>query len=273
MSDQQFQEFVEMTIKEKSSLSSPPLQVVDSIGMDRSDQPKRSSRHGARNQNRHKNFTKWLIQAFPHLLEAAKYDGTRPEKRHILDVAGGKGELAARLSMCHQCSVVLVDPRKANVIDCFQRVVLPKLPKKHQQRLQQKLELNPGFLESVIDSRVNQLVCTFDEDAMASNRDLQEAIRNASLLVGMHADGATEAIVDCALQYSKPFVVVPCCVFPRLFSQRTLIQPDGSQVPVRTHEQFCQYLLLKDSRLTLTVLPFEGRNIAIWWDGKDSESS
>ena len=58
----------------------------------------------------------------------------------------------------------------------------------------------------------------------------------------------------------KPFVVVPCCVFPNLFRSRYL---EGR--PVRSYEQFCQYLYEKDPRLNKEVLPFEGRNIAIWW--------
>jgi len=105
--------------------------------------------------------------------------------------------------------------------------------------------------------------------------------------VGLHADGATEAIVDAALLYRKPFVVVPCCVFPNLFRDRYVRVPlvdapeDGGdagqesgariveekRVPVRTHEQFCRYLLEKDQRFMREVLPFEGRNVAIWWDG------
>jgi hypothetical protein len=33
------------------------------------------------------------------------------------------------------------------------------------------------------------------------------------VIIGMHPDQATEAIVDMALKYRKPFAVVPCCVF------------------------------------------------------------
>eukprot|EP00555_Chaetoceros_dichaeta_P013037 CAMPEP_0198269748 /NCGR_PEP_ID=MMETSP1447-20131203/42439_1 /TAXON_ID=420782 /ORGANISM="Chaetoceros dichaeta, Strain CCMP1751" /LENGTH=132 /DNA_ID=CAMNT_0043961465 /DNA_START=42 /DNA_END=440 /DNA_ORIENTATION=+ len=113
----------------------------------------------------------------------------------------------------------------------------------------------------------------------------------------MHADGATEAIVDMALQYRKPFVVVPCCVFPNFFQHRfvpvltneggvvvldddeddtdTDVKPwDGGtdetnvkMMPVRTHEDFCRYLALKDSHFIVETLPFEGRNVAIWWNG------
>ena len=44
---------------------------------------------------------------------------------------------------------------------------------------------------------------------------------------------------------------------------------DGTSVKVRSYEQFCRYLVQKDERFVMETLPFEGRNIAIWWDGKD----
>ena len=37
----------------------------------------------------------------------------------------------------------------------------------------------------------------------------------------------TEPIVDVACRLGKPFAVVPCCVFPRLFPHRRL--PDGRE--------------------------------------------
>jgi hypothetical protein len=38
---------------------------------------------------------------------------------------------------------------------------------------------------------------------------------------------------------------------------------------VRSHEQFRRYLVAsKDTRFKMETLPFEGRNVAIWWDGR-----
>lgn len=230
---------------------------------------KKSGRHGARNQHRHKHFAKWLLQTFPQS-KLTSSDNTR-STQHVLDVAGGKGELAARLCFCHGLKVVMVDPRTCDIVRCFQSLVLPKLPKKWQQRFKAQQEANPHFLEELKAERFRQLVMAFDQTTLSTCQDLQDMVQNASLLVGMHADGATEAIVDAALRLKKPFVVVPCCVFPRLFSKRTIQQQDGSTVQVRTHEQFCQYLLQKDSRFMGEVLPFEGRNVAIWWDGDYSD--
>jgi hypothetical protein len=220
---------------------------------------RRSGRHGARNQTRHKIFCKWLLQRFPQLLHN-NTDVT------VLDVAGGRGELAARLTMCHQIRVIMVDPRPADVADCFETLVLPKLPNKWQAKLAEHKKENPDFIKETVNSRFTQLTMRFDEQMLETSQELQEAIQDALLLIGMHADGATEAIVDAALRYEKPFCVIPCCVFPKLFPQR-MVREDDRQVQVRTHEQFCRYLVERDSRFVMETLPFEGRNVAIWWDG------
>ena len=75
----------------------------------------------------------------------------------VVDVAGGKGELAARLAICHQLNVVLVDPRRADVLQTFLSLVLPKLPKRHQQRMEQKCRENPEFPSQVFQERFDQL--------------------------------------------------------------------------------------------------------------------
>ena len=38
-------------------------------------------------------------------------------------------------------------------------------------------------------------------------------------------------------------------------------------VRVRNHEQLCRYLVAKHAGFRMETLPFEGRNVAIWWDG------
>ena len=223
----------------------------------------------------------------------AAMDDSHNRKLHILDVAGGKGEVSARLTMCHQQRVVMVDPRPADVVGCFESTVLPKIPNKWQRRLENQRTANPDFVTDVVESRFRQLVTTFDQykimidfnedtewspppNRLESREDLielQAAVQHATLIVGLHADGATEAIVDAALKYRKPFVVVPCCVFPNFFPMRRILEDrkDGippQMIPVRSHEQFCTFLLRKDPRFVMEELPFEGRNIAIWWDGK-----
>lgn len=226
--------------------------------------PDRRKRHGARNQHKMKHLVKWLHDIF--------FDAfTTACESHVLDVAGGKGELAARLTMCHGMTVTMVDPRPADIPTVYLKGVVPKLPTKWQQRLEERCSANPKFVQETIDERFQQLVMCFSEETVSGETRLRQAIQGCTLIVGMHADSATECIVDVALRHQIPFVVVPCCVFPNLFQQRFLLETDGvttTKVPVRNHEQFCEYLLRKDSRFRKDVLPFDGRNIAIWWNGK-----
>lgn len=226
-------------------------------------------RHGSRNQHRHKSFVKWLVNTFD--LDKSKVEdegGKRITNRHILDVAGGKGEVSARLCMCHLQQVVMIDPRKADIVSCFETQVLPKIPNKWQRRLIERQTENPSFVQDTISDRFRQIVTTFDDYSVSTSTELQDAVKQSKLILGLHADGATEAIVNAALEYNKPFVVVPCCVFPNLFTSRRVENDDGVMVPVRSHEQFCRYLASKDKRFRTEELPFEGRNFAIWWDGK-----
>jgi len=228
---------------------------------------KNNKRHGARNQHRHQQLCKWIMDHFPIATPLQKGD-------LVVDVAGGKGELAARLTMCHQLHVLMIDPRLADLPTTFERTVLPKLPKRHQTRFQQRTTEHPDFLKDVLNERFQQLDIVFDESTVESNSVLQEALRNCQLIIGMHADGATECIIDVALQFQKPFLVIPCCVFPNLFQQRTVMDIDEDtgvekRVQVRSHDQFCRYLLAKDKRFRQVVLPFEGRNVAILWDGNE----
>jgi hypothetical protein len=305
---------------------------------------RKSDRHGARNQHRHKHFARWILQTFPHVVDectccssstatmmTTSTEGEDQEHKatsstssstsstsigtHILDIAGGKGELSARLSLCHSLRIRMIDPRPANISDVYMNSVVPKLPKKWQISLKKRLVCRPNFVDDMVNDRFVQLVTHFTIDAPSSPLDdndddniedeegrrlfqdesVEDAVRNASLIIGLHADGATEAIVDAALRYNKPFVVVPCCVFPNFFRDRFIFVDNDEEdyndakdnlsggnssnsgdrhekkkkrVAVRTHEQFCQYLLDKDDRFRKEILPFEGRNVAIWWDGK-----
>ena len=249
---------------------------------DKSSEKSLRKRHGARNQHKIKFFLRWLVATFPTAFESSRVQDSGAAYSHepthnddefyqhplILDVAGGKGELTARMCFCHHQRVVLVDPRPADVEQCYETLVLRGLPKKWQSRLREKQATNPQLLLQTLQERFRQFTIYFDVQTVAQDPRLHAAIQHAELLVGMHADGATEAIVDIALQYKKPFVVIPCCVFPNLFHHRKIVKDDGVSYPVRSYEDFCDYLQQKDPRFKRSILPFEGRNVAIWWDGK-----
>jgi hypothetical protein len=91
-----------------------------------------------------------------------------------------------------------------------------------------------------------------------------------SLAVGLHPDQATDPIVEFALWQRAPFVVVPCCVFPRLFpGRRVRVEGGGGDEdsvlrPVTSYAQLVQHLLQRREGTQTAVLPFEGANIAVY---------
>ena len=85
-------------------------------------------------------------------------------------------------------------------------------------------------------------------------------LRECGVVVGMHPDQATEAIVDFALAHGKSFAVVPCCVFPSLAPQRRV----RSGQRVVQYPAFIQYLAEKHHGIRIGRLPFAGKNIVLY---------
>jgi len=104
-----------------------------------------------------------------------------------------------------------------------------------------------------------QLCARFDRPFLTAHAALWSRV---SVVIGLHPDEATEPIVDFALAHRKPFVVLPCCVFPKSNTHRML--RDGS--PVLSHEQFCVYLQEKHPSIRRTRLTkMEGRNVLLYY--------
>ena len=81
------------------------------------------------------------------------------------------------------------------------------------------------------------------------------------LVVGLHPDEATEPLVDCAIQFSLDFAVIPCCVFSQDFPQRRL---RCGQEPT-SYDHFCDYLTEKHPEIRSQLLPFIGRNKVLYY--------
>jgi len=79
-------------------------------------------------------------------------------------------------------------------------------------------------------------------------------------LVALHPDEATAEIVQQAVTNRIPFLVVPCCVFARLFPERKT--KNGQSVS--TYENLLEYLQEMDTSIQRTTLSFGGKNIALW---------
>lgn len=72
-----------------------------------------------------------------------------------------------------------------------------------------------GDLEDDVTSAGNE-----GDGNPVSASSIANLLRGCSIIVGMHPDEPTGAIVDCAVALGKPFAVVPCCVFPERFVNR-----------------------------------------------------
>jgi len=92
-------------------------------------------------------------------------------------------------------------------------------------------------------------------------KQVKEVLLNCSIIVGLHPDQATEAIVDFALQWSKPFAVIPCCVYHKEFPHRK----GANGKPISKYEDFVSYLMAKNSQIMMTELDFEGKNKVLYW--------
>jgi hypothetical protein len=105
-------------------------------------------------------------------------------------------------------------------------------------------------------------------------------LSSCTAIVALHPDQATDAVVEVALRQEIPFVVVPCCVFSRLFPHRRRPyaadnnkSADGNinneyehadDLSVNTRLQLIQYLQAKDDRILRVDMPFIGANTVLW---------
>ncbi|KAF4656467.1 hypothetical protein FOL47_008903 [Perkinsus chesapeaki] len=89
--------------------------------------------------------------------------------------------------------------------------------------------------------------------------------RDCSVVVGMHPDQATGYLQAAAMEYGKPYAIVPCCVFSDEFTDRFITKDGSDGVPVRTHEELVQWLLQRDApQAQAGWLKFHGKNRVVW---------
>jgi hypothetical protein len=105
-------------------------------------------------------------------------------------------------------------------------------------------------------------------DADETFSTLEQTLSECSIVLGMHPDQATDAIVDFALEFGKPFAVVPCCTYSKEFPKRrrppSPANPNGGGL-VTTHKHLVEYLLAKAPGLCRTAtLPFGGMNTVVY---------
>lgn len=171
-------------------------------------------------------FCDWLIDAY-----GADF---LSQGSGVLDVAGGRGEVAFILHTVKGIPTTLIDPRPQ------------KLSKKQHAQLQALAAGDPAqgrpsvyvtrqdgvvmARRSLEDGRLfpgllpDQILMEFGPDLWHGSTH-GPMLQQCSLVIGLHPDQATDAISDFASAFGKPQAIVPCCVFPRLFPHRMLPQP------------------------------------------------
>lgn len=216
---------------------------------------------------RHAIFASWLVDVFGVTSLRAGAG--------VVDVAGGKGLISWELAWAHKVPCTVLDPRHARPgASELRRLRRHCLARAEKSRDDRSLSTDGrGESEDCIaggeaadpDGLVTYVQgCLHDGvDGRRIEDDRAEMLLDrASLLIGMHSDEATEAIVDAALRRGIDFAVVPCCAFPSRFPDRSLA--DGSAVV--TTAQFIRYLKAKapDDVIREAWLPFEGRNAVLY---------
>lgn len=159
----------------------------------------------------------------------------------VLDVAGGRGDVSFELFTKQGIRSTLVEPRERKL-------------NKHQHKFLKKAAkmLKTEACASAMPKLCEQIQTEFT----CENWHL---FKDCSIVIGMHPDQATEAIVDFALEYNKPFAVVPCCVFPDLFNHRR----DRQGALVTERSALVEYLADKSGG-EVEYLDIEGANQVVF---------
>lgn len=150
----------------------------------------------------------------------------------VLDIAGGQGDVCFELSIHYDIPSILIDPKK-------------RLKNEEQEK-----QLSPQHPELPL-----QIVQSFDANLFS-----MEEVQQCSAIIGMHPDEATETIVDFALQFHKPFAILPCCVLSHKFPTRR--DPNGKLV--QSYDEFIEYLSNKVPNCERVQLDFPGRNLVLY---------
>ncbi|KAJ0405562.1 hypothetical protein P43SY_009611 [Pythium insidiosum] len=200
--------------------------------------------HGKTNKyQRASVFVDWLVEKFGKEMLSSGAG--------VVDIAGGRGNVSFELWNKRGIPSTLIDPR-------------PMKLSRMQYKFFKKQKIDkPAIPQALAPQRTTLFnTTTFLEDP--SNEQL---IQQASVLIGMHPDEATDAIIDVALRFNKPFALVPCCVFGHVFTERR--RPDGVSKVV-SFDDLVEYLEHKHSTIQRDFLRFDGKNLVLYRENKET---
>lgn len=206
-------------------------------------------------------------------------------KGGIIDAAGGAGHVSLALALRGVHSTV-VDPRTTvGQLPGRDRKALKKSKKPPFSTYRAWFGSRPKGVDSFFREGNNAAAATDRTNSGASFALMDGSTVNdpttlpicsycsedrlipgCTAIVALHPDEATGCIVELAVQHEKPFLVVPCCVFSRLFPERIKpsVSESESSAVVSTYYDLIDWLVAKHPSIKVTRLPFDGANLAVW---------
>ncbi|KAF9289014.1 hypothetical protein BGZ68_010169 [Mortierella alpina] len=284
-----------------------------------------SDPHQKTTKNQHREralyFAQWLISTFTREFLSTGAG--------VLDVAGGRGDLSWELQTRQGIRSTVIEPRAGKGMRKWQRKWLEKFRASNSQpseisewdagdksmattemterssvgsKKEDASDPEPDegtalagladFIPTILTyplqaTEPERIEAMMDDDFLLKHERL---VSEASILIGLHPDQATEPIVRAALKAGKPFAVIPCCVFsrdnlhrrlPKVHSSDTIDSGSGvspedplnadeeasSTRPVTSYEDFVTWLSTLHPGIETTWLNFEGMNRVLYWRG------
>ena len=107
-----------------------------------------------------------------------------------------------------------------------------------------------------------------DSGVVVDESAARKLLRSASVVVGLHPDQATGALLQLALATGAAFAIVPCCVYSAEFKRRRL----GDGTPVKSYEQLVSWLRETAEAAGVVVeearLDMQGKNRVVFSHGR-----
>ena len=239
--------------------------------------------HDAAKSRHNAVFAAWLVDTFGvETLRGGENDGgsgTHATRKHatsggVVDIAGGRGLLSFELALEHGVPVTLVDPKPLRLNKKTRRRVRKwrretfsedapdedsRLPVRHVRAAFEGVPATA--VRTCGEAEPEEAIAAADERGTETKRrSISRAVREASALIAMHPDQATDAVFETALALDKPFAVVPCCVFADLNPHRVL----ASGAPVRTYDEMMEYYQAMGPDVRRARLAFRGRREVLY---------
>eukprot|EP01051_Picozoa_sp_SAG22_P015007 SAG22_NODE_1905_length_3335_cov_2.377627_3_plen_492_part_00 len=220
-------------------------------------------------------FARWLVETYG--LERLRSGSG------VLDVAGGKGDLASELQNAYSVPCTVVDPAPWTVSgrrrpsngarpghNSWRQLCEPfdaDFPARHPELFGVEAAAAADDDDDVAAAAAAGGECAAGGREAAAGTARADGVGGAagpvSIITGLHPDEPTGDIVKVALASGTPFAVAPCCVFTNLFPERKL---RGTGQAVRTPDDLVGWLMEQcgDGEARSTRLPFSGRNQVVY---------